>query len=256
MIKNKLMHILVGAFTIVFISGALTKPESIKKQSKHISFAANLTTIDDTTIQIEAPILPTNFDYVYKRFKIFNPNIDTSTVITFNNVCTEFKLDSNKDNLKLCIGQILQESGAKQYYGKGHKKEGKLVIGGGGAIGMTQIMPNTAYGNLKLYMSAKDVDVFYRLGATSFEFIKKDTTKAALVGMSGNWLKDETNNLIMWGFILNKKAKENNGLTKGLVSYNAGIGGLIDYVNSGGSINSHHYIRSIRSRLAIAESKL
>lgn len=200
--------------------------------------------------------LPKNFDYAYSRFKVFNPDIDSSTVIKFNNVCKVYRLDTTESLLKWCVGQILLESGAKQYYQTGHPKEGQLVVSYGGAIGFSQIMPNTAYGNLKKYVTDDDAKEMYALGCTSFEFIKMDTDKSKLINMTKKWLANETNNIVLWGFIMRKKMRDTTDIYRVLVSYNAGTGGMNNYIESGGSLANHHYVLGIKSKLNYAEDSI
>lgn len=200
--------------------------------------------------------LPRNFDYAYSRFKVFNPDIDSSTVIKFNTVCEVYRLDTTESLLKWCVGQILLESGAKQYYQTGHPKEGQLVVSHGGAIGFSQIMPNTAYGNLKKYVTDEDAKEMYALGCTSFEFIKTDTDKSKLVNMTKKWLENETNNIVLWGFIMRKKMRTTTDIYRVLVSYNAGTGGMNNYIESGGSLANHHYVLGIKRKLNYAEDSV
>lgn len=247
--KEKSFKILMGLF-IIFLATPFINMSN-KKIGVKDSLSANFPTLSDST-EIE---LPENFEYVYKRFKVYNPNIDTTTVITFNEVCSYYKLDTTDEMLDLCIGQILLESGAKQYYNSG-PKDGQLVLSAGGAVGIAQIMPNTAYANLINYVSIEDADSMYTLGATSIDFIKKDVGKSSLVKLSREWLKNETNNLILWGFIMRRKIDSDKNILRVLVSYNAGTGGMLNYVNNGGSLNSHHYIKGIRNKLANAKAKI
>lgn len=201
-------------------------------------------------------VLPKNFDYAYSRFKVFNPDIDSSTVIKFNNVCEFYRLDTTQTLLQWCVGQILLESGAKQYYQSGHPKEGQLVVSHGGAIGFSQIMPNTAYGNLKKYVTEEDAKEMYALGCTSFEFIKTDTDKGKLVNMTKKWLENETNNIVLWGFIMRKKMRSTTDIYRVLVSYNAGTGGMNSYIESGGNLPNHHYVLGIKRKLDYAEDSV
>jgi len=201
--------------------------------------------------------LNSRFDYVFHRFKVFNPDLDTSTVILFNNVCTHYKLDTTEEMFELCVGQILLESGAKQYYQTNHPKSGKLVVSSAGAIGITQIMPATAYGNLKNYVSDDDIKDMLDLGCTPFNHIIDSTCgKSDGIKLSREWLKDERNNIILWGFIMRKKLNKRPSMLKVLVSYNAGTTGMIKFVNNGGLLNLHKYIKGIKIKLKYAEDKI
>ena len=123
-------------------------------------------------------IIRDNFDFVYNRFNIFNPELDTSTVVKFNEICEFYGLDSTAQMLEWCVGQILLESGAKQYYETSHPKEGQLVESYAGAIGISQIMPVTAHGYLTKKVSNSDATSMIELGAQSFEFISDTNCKS------------------------------------------------------------------------------
>ncbi len=196
------------------------------------------------------------FDYVYNRFKVFNPDLDSSTVILFNDVCSFYKLDSTEEMLEWCVGQILLESGAKQFYETDHPKEGKLVESYAGAVGFSQIMPLTAYGYLTKKISDDDAQCMIELGCEPFDYILDSTcTKSEAVEMSRQWLVDETNNIILWGYIMRSKLDKRPSMLKVLVSYNAGTTGMIRYVDGGGLLADHKYVKGIKYKLEYAEGK-
>lgn len=209
------------------------------------------------SICVEDIQISTNFDFVYDRFIVFNPDLDSSTVHTFNAVCEHYKLDTTEELLNWCVGQILLESGAKQYYETGHPKEGQLVQSSAGATGISQIMPATAYGNLKKYVTEEDAKEMAELGCTPFDFVN-DTTCSYSEGLelSKTWLENETNNIILWGFIARKKLNKRPDILKVLVSYNAGTGGMINYVNSGGILAEHSYVKGIQTKLNYVEKNI
>lgn len=250
---KKIAFPLMWTIVILMLSQLFANTNS-PVEAKEPSVVADSCTVD--SCEIEEPTVPKHFDYVYDRFKVFNPDLDSSTVILFNNVCTHYRLDSTPELLEWCVGQILLESGAKQHYETGHPKEGQLVKSYAGARGFTQIMPNTAYGNLKKYVSDEEADCMYDLGATSIDFIKTDTTKSALVSMSAKWIENETNNIILWGFIMRRKLDDRPDILKVLVSYNAGTGGMINYVNNGGVLSNHSYVKGIQTKLNYAEAHI
>jgi hypothetical protein len=251
---RKIAFILMWAIVILMLSQLFANTNT-PIEANEPSVATDTCVVDSFEIEEEITI-PEHFDYVYDRFKVFNPDLDSATVILFNEVCTHYDLDTTPELLKWCVGQILLESGAKQYYEIGHPKEGQLVKSSAGARGFTQIMPNTAYGNLKKYITDEEADCMYGLGATSFEFIKKDTSKSALVNMSAEWIENETNNIILWGFIMRRKLNDRPDILKVLVSYNAGTGGMINYVNNGGILSNHKYVKGIQTKLNYAEAHI
>lgn len=203
-----------------------------------------------TKVEVAEPItLPTNFDYVYKHFKVYNAEIDTETVILFNNICAHYELDTTKQLLDLCIGQILYESGAQQHYVSNHPKAGQLVKSYAGAIGMGQIMPNTAYGIISK-LSPEEAAEMLELGCTPVYSIRYSKSVRE---HSGKWISNKTNNLIMWGHIMRKNLSKRPNMYKALVSYNSGTGGMIRYVNNGGSVHRHKYVRGILNTLRVVE---
>jgi hypothetical protein len=202
-------------------------------------------------------VISDNFDYVYDRFSVFNPELDSSTVTVFNNVCAHYRLDTTAEMLKWCVGQILLESGAKQYYETGHPKEGMLVRSSAGATGISQIMPATAYGNLTKYVTESDAKDMADLGCSPFDFVNDSIcSKSEGIELTKTWLENETNNIILWGFIMRRKLNKRPDIVKVLVAYNAGTGGMINYVNNGGVLNNHKYVMGIKTKLNYAEAKL
>ena len=203
--------------------------------------------IEPKEVVVVESTLPTNFDYIYKHFKVYNAEIDTETVILFNNVCSHYQLDTTQKLLDLCIGQILYESGAQQHYVSNHRKEGELVQSYAGAIGIGQIMPNTAYGIISK-LSTKDAAEMLELGCTPVYSIRysDDVRKH-----SKAWITNKTNNLIMWGHIMKTNLSKRPNMYKALVSYNSGTGGMIRFVNNGGSVYRHKYVIGILNTLNV-----
>jgi len=198
--------------------------------------------------------ISSHFDFVYNRFKVFNPDLDSSTVVTFNNVSSFYKLDSTGEMLEWCVGQILLESGAKQYYETDHPKEGQLVESYAGAVGFSQIMPLTAHGYITKKISDEDAACMVELGCEPFDYILDSTcTKSEAVEMSREWLTNETNNIILWGYIMRSKLDKRPSMLKVLVSYNAGTTGMINYVDAGGLLVNHKYVKGIKYKLEYAE---
>ena len=215
----------------------------------------------DSLFDVETPevgyAISSHFDYTYNRFKVFNPDLDSSTVIKFNEVCSFYGLDSTDEMVEWCVGQILLESGAKQYYETNHPKEGQLVESYAGAIGFSQIMPVTAHGYITKKISDSDAACMVELGAQSFEFITDSTcSKAEALNMTREWLSNETNNIILWGYIMRAKLNKRPNMLKVLVSYNAGTTGMINYVDGGGVLTNHKYVKGIKIKLDYAEEHL
>jgi len=192
----------------------------------------------------------TNFDYVHPKFKVFNPNIDTTTTKFFVGVMSAYNLDITDYHRQMYTGQILLESGAKQYY-----DDGRLIVSSGGAIGFTQIIPSTCQWILQTYADSSDVEFMKSLGATDFTFVfNKGEVTSSKVVKCRTWLSNQVNNIIMWGFLTSNSLENKSGVDTQLVSYNMGNGGCRTYIREGGEVYNHHYVKGIMNKLAYAKS--
>jgi len=249
---NKTLMILILILSTGFISNLLYRNTSHNENSDSMVFLDS----DTITTTVEST-LPNNFVYTYSRFKVFNPDLDSSTVFTFNKVCGYYDLDTTTEMLGWCVGQILLESGAKQYHQASHPKAGQLVRSSGGAIGIAQILPSTAYGYLKKYVTTEDAIDMASLGCTPFDFIVADScSRSSGINLSREWLKDETNNLILWGYIMRRKLNQRPNILKVLITYNAGTSGMNTYVNNGGQLHNHKYVKGIKKKLNYADKEV
>lgn len=192
----------------------------------------------------------TNFEYAHPKFKAFNSNIDTTTTKFFVGVMSAYKLDVTDYHRQMYTGQILLESGAKQYY-----DDGRLVVSSGGAIGFTQIIPSTCQWMLKTYADSSDINLMKTLGATDFTFVfDKEQSTSSKVAKCRTWLSNPANNIIMWGFLTSKSLEKKGDVDTQLVSYNMGDGGCRSYIRDGGKVCNHHYINGIMRKLNYAKS--
>lgn len=192
---------------------------------------SNILSIEDTSYK-------STYNKILPKIKDFNRNASFKTVQNIAKVMHYYNLDNTNITTKMCMGQILQESGANQF-----QKEGKLVVSSGGAIGIAQITPKTALGYMKNIITDKDIKDMLHLGCTNFSFVK--TTYDVKT-----WLKNEKNNIVLWGYIMHDLFKHNKDIEKTLVCYNAGIGGMQTYLDSGNVISNHEYIKNIKNKLA------
>lgn len=183
------------------------------------------------------------FNKVYKRFKLYNENIDSTTVNHFIEVVKHYRLDTTNTIYDACISQICLESGAKQFY-----KNGTVVVSSGNAVGISQIIPTTAHHYLKKVITSEDSLNIMELGATDFSFIndkKRFTSKCRKKIIK--WLERPENNIILWGYIMKHTLIHRKyNITKTLVEYNIGGGGLNKFISEGNPPSSHHYVVMVR----------
>ena len=116
-------------------------------------------------------------------------------------------------------------------------------IGSGGHIGIAQISPKSGLAIMTKLVTDNDIKVFRYLSGDST--LVKPTTYSQSV----KWLSNKNNNLVFWGYMMNRNMK--SGLPENaLVKYNAGPGGYQSYINSGHKIGNHHYIVGIKNKLS------
>lgn len=227
------IQILSSLFTMVKVDKLEKKVDKLEKL-----------VIDEDTTYIET------YNTILPKIKAFNPKVNVVTVKRIAKVMHYYGLDKTKNSTNMYVGQLLQESGANQYYAKGHPLEGKLVVSSGGAIGVAQITPTTAMNYLSKIVSKNDANDMKKLGCTDFSFISRESGLKRLEGVR-KWLKNEKNNVVMWGFIISNMFNKNKDINKTLVAYNAGLGGLKTYLDSGNVVTNHEYIISIKNKLSL-----
>lgn len=177
-----------------------------------------------------------NFKFAKKAFSFYNKNVDTATLLQLIKVSDYYGLNDEHD-FKMCVGQILVESGGKHY------KNGKVVIGSGGHIGISQISPTSGLAVMRKIVTNDDFNVIKKLSNDTL--MGKPKTHSESVKFLSNLDK----NLAFWGYLMNKNMKLGS-IESALVRYNAGPGGYQSYVNSGGSVSNHQYIRKIKNKLS------
>jgi len=175
-------------------------------------------------------------NYVLNSFKKYNKNINTKTVNKFIEVCDSFKI---KNNIKTLTAQICLESGAKQTL------NGKTLESSGNALGISQVTPYTAYLFFKNIIS-KDDRLLKDLGGSDYKNILVTNDKKLRRKKVQKWLCNETNNLIMYGYLMNHCIIKYGGLKNSLVVYSKGPYFLRKSLKSNIELDSLHYISSIR----------
>lgn len=192
--------------------------------------------------------------YVRDKFELFNKDVKRGTLKNFVEVSRFYGLDTNKAIYTHCISQICVESSAR------HIQNGRVIKSSGNALGICQIVPTTAYHYLKNRITAKEKYKLYEMGAESFDFIKlydygdgvARDSKGELYVYGGarekvkNWLKDERNNMLLWGYMMRERLNRTNNLSYSLIAYNRGMGYLKDRIKKNKPSYNHPYIKRIR----------
>jgi len=186
---------------------------------------------------------------IYVRFTSKNRRLDKKLAQEFLKAAKAFELDVYDRDLSMFISQLLYESNGYQYYPKDHKsKSNQLVVGTSGEIGIGQIMPRTAHFLMKRHMPIDVRKKMLLAGADNFDHLSNqkdytDKTKTQMI----KWLSNRENNLAMWSYVVTYYTKANQGnLTRGLVAYNRGQGGLNKYVRNGGIPSQYIYYKAIK----------
>lgn len=195
--------------------------------------------------RVEPPMvnLPEHFDKVYKTFNSYNKDTDSSLVITFCEVSDLYGLDEVETEFNWLLGQILLESGGRQYIND------DLVVSSTGAIGIGQILRSTSLLYLKKCISKEDSAIFRKVGVTDYSFVNDEScNRRERIALAKEWLSNETNNIALWGKIMSDELRYKT-MVDALISYNVGPRKLKEYLDSGCTRNSHHYIVGIKSRL-------
>jgi len=179
---------------------------------------------------------------IYESFINYNSSMDSITINNIYKVISTLEIIKSEKVLKHLIAQILLESGGN------HTRNGVVVTSYAGALGICQITPITAYDYFNRVLTSSDLELITKLGGTDFKQILFDElTRTSRIELASEWLECEKNNIILWGFIMKHKLRL--GLLPGLIAYNAGLGGYIQYSDSGGLLSNHEYIRGIQKRL-------
>lgn len=191
-------------------------------------------------------------EIIHERIKKTNPDATWQFAEKMYEVMEHFKLNKNPETINYLISQILVESGGQQYYNTKHPKAGTLVVSHAGAIGIGQIMPRTCFHFLKNIITSDDSLDLIKLGSEPFEFVNKYDRfdwNYRLQYESTKWLKNRTNNIILWGYIMRYLLNATgDNLYYSFIAYNAGEGFLYEYLKKGNSPFSHEYIIMIQKK--------
>jgi hypothetical protein len=174
--------------------------------------------------------------YVLESFKKYNKNIKIKTVKKFIEVCDSFNIDKN---IKTLTAQICLESGAKQTL------NGKILESSGNALGISQVTPYTAYLFFKNVISKND-KLLNQLGGSDYKNILNTNDSKLRRKKVQKWLSNETNNLIMYGYLMSRGIFKYGGLKNSLVVYSKGPYFLRKSLKSNVKLDTLHYISSIK----------
>jgi hypothetical protein len=195
----------------------------------------------DSTLTELARIKYKKFDYVSNKFKVFNPDIENSTIRQFMAVMKHYNLDTTNKIYETCISQICLESTARQ-----RDENGNVIISSGGAVGITQITPTTAHHYLVNVLSDEDKKELIKLGGTDYTFLGDSKQLGNNRKKLIKWLSNINNNIILWGYIMRHTLKtQNYNLHNALVVYKDGPAGLSRFVEKGNDTSKHSYVLKI-----------
>lgn len=206
--------------------------------------------VKDGVNKLEKKIVPEDtsyiqtYNYILPKMEGYNPTVNKKTVKQIAKVMHHYNLDETKNLTNMYVGQILQESGANHFY------KGKLLMSSGGAIGISQITATTAMNYITKILSDEDKKEMKSLGCSDFTSINSVSGLKSLEN-ARTWLKNEKNNITMWGYIVRDMFKRSKDINKTLVAYNVGLGGLQTFLDSGNVITDHQYIVNIKNKLSL-----
>lgn len=170
---------------------------------------------------------------IKNKFNKVNPEIDNKFIDLFISVSDHYDLHPH-ESYDLFISQLLVESRGRQY-----NKNGQVLTGSAGEIGISQIIPSTALFFIKHKMSEEEKRKMISLGAD-------DLSNIVTESQAREWLSERSNNVIMWGYIMNYNIKREKGsVNEGFVAYNAGHGGLNKFKSNGHVASEHSYCKKI-----------
>ncbi len=185
-------------------------------------------------------------------FLHYNHDVKDMTVARFMNVSDAYEFTKNDTLFLHCIHQICLESRADQ-----------SAQSGGGAIGMAQIVPTTAFDVLHK-ISDEDWATMESLGAQSIAWAKNgeysyhvvDSVKKAYIAYplrkkAKKWLSNENNNLILWGHIMRKNLAVMPTMESAFLRYHLGCGGVEKFKHSA---KSHEYLK-LMGRIGLPSKK-
>lgn len=205
------------------------------------------------------------FGFLKERLRIYNPNLSDKEISFIEDCMNRFDLVDYRSRM---VHQLCLESSASHTY-----PDGKVKVSSGNAIGMSQIVPTTAFHLLKHEITKEERQLFYELGVENFDWVDNEDFKYSWkykINADGNkykyyfvnshnrkkvikWLSVYENNVALWGYMMGKY-KSNWGYPKCFIAYADGAGVLKGLDPK--KLEEHHYIVGMKRKAHIIESEL
>ena len=239
--KNSIIEIsLVVLFIVITSFRFIGDSESSAKNNVSVSPSEiNEIIKQDSVYKVRKMLI----DTAKVSFMHYNKEIEDSVVERFVEVANFFGFIEDERIFNSCISQICCESRGYQFV---KNNPNKVLRGLAGEVGMTQIMPKTAFYTLQK-MRQSDVDTLKVLGFTRPEFVKEGNKYREHKKDIINWLTNTDNNILLWGYIMSQNYDNTKNFYHALHMYNAGIGGYKRWVESGKSSMDFRYVKKIKS---------
>ena len=163
---------------------------------------------------------------IFADLRIFNPKCDSAQARMTAEALSAFEMSAQRDKM---IAQLCTESSGK------HTKNNKVLISSGGAMGISQITPTTAFHFMKYSLKAKDKKRLNDIGVVIPEWIATmkysiDENGKRYLSKSNrekvkNFLADPRNNISLWTCMMST-LKDKYGMEKALIAYTDGEGSI------------------------------
>jgi hypothetical protein len=193
-------------------------------------------------VRATVPSNDKNVELTKHAFRLYNPEISDTTIATFVTIAKAYGLCDDEDVFRKCLSQICLESQARSE-----------AISSGNAMGMGQIVPNTAFNVLHKIDSIGMIKMV-SLGVSDIQWAikgkymtvedsagKRIVLPSHLREKTKKWLSNERNNIILWAHIMSRDIQK-KGFDRALLSYRMGEGGAASYE---GSPKNHPYLKRI-----------
>lgn len=178
---------------------------------------------------------------IFADLRTFNPKCDSIQARMTAEALSVFEMSAQRDRL---IAQLCTESSGK------HTKNNKVLISSGGAMGISQITPTTAFHFMKYSLKAKDKKRLNDIGVTIPDWI---VTMKYSINENGKrylgskdrekvkeFLADPRNNISLWTCMMST-LKDKYGMEKALIAYTDGEGSI-----KGKNPNVHPYVKRVK----------